>query len=113
MDNGYPVIPLKYQYVKFNVDWQVVQNSYVGSTSTGYGSSSYSVIPKGTIGQVLDTKIEEGYSHDLAGGYILSIGIMLEGFLSIVKLRYMDRPDAITVIPDTPAGRVLYGKNGS
>ncbi len=111
MDDGFPKFPLKYQYVKFEKDWTFTSSkrTYASTSATAYLISDQ-VIPTGTIGQIVDTIIVDGYDHDVADGYLLHIAVLVNDHPVILKFPYTDRPDVISVIPDTPAGRVLFGK---
>lgn len=82
-----------------------------GTTITmNNASQNQKTIPKGSIGQVLETHIEDGYDHDCAAAYKLTIGIFLDNQLFMVKLEYSLRPHLLTVIPYSKAAKVLFGK---
>lgn len=99
MDNGYPSWPRLGDIVKFNLRWSFYDSD-----------DKFQEIEPGTLGQILDTSIGKDYSHDTAS-YIVFIGITTKGKgLHVLKITYTERPDVITVIPNTPAAQVLFGK---
>lgn len=98
MDDGFPQIPEPYQYVRFDKEWGIV---------TGGGSL---IIPVGTIGKVLSTETQAGYDHDLAGEYKLYVAVIIKQKMYIIKFPYSERLDVLSVMPDTVAARVLFGK---
>ncbi len=91
--------PRQYDWVKFNKHW-TIQDRY----------GMVRDIEVGTIAEVLEINISYGQSYDAVDGYCLLLGMQFDKELHIVKFQYLDRPDAITVIPPTPAAQVLFGK---
>lgn len=111
MDNGFPDFPIKGEYVRFEKDWGFINSQLTyASTQVSATISSNNMVPVGTIGRVLDIHIPEGYDHDVSGGYLLYIGVIINGRPVVLKFPWSDRPDVIQTIPDTPAAKVLYGK---
>lgn len=97
-ETGFPIFPVQNQYVKFNCIY-----SFIGRYTVD--------IPVGTIGYILKTDVVKGSAFDEAQAYILYIGIQVNEVFHVIKLNYLDRPDVVSIIPDTPAARVLYGNN--
>lgn len=94
MDRKFPKIG---DLVKFDKPWTLV--------STG------EEIPVGTFGEIVSIDLHPGYDLDKFGGMYLGIGVYFGYIPVIIKLNYLDRPDVITIIPDTPASKVLFGKS--
>ena len=112
MVDGFPSFPIKGTYVRFEKDWSFIQsNMSFASTHASATFSSTQTVPRGTIGQVLDATVIEGYDHDVAGGYSVVIGVIINDYPVLLKFPYTSRPDVIQVIPASPAARVLFGNN--
>jgi hypothetical protein len=118
MDSKFPRFPMKGEHVKFNHAFTFIPPiiNLGGFMATGTtitmnnASQNQKTIPKGSIGQVLKTHIDDGYDHDCAAKYTLTIGIFLDNQLFMVKVEYNLRPDMLTVIPYSKAAKVLFGK---
>lgn len=111
MVDGFPSFPIKGTYVRFEKDWNFISNISFASTNTSATFANTQTVPRGTIGQVLDAHVIEGYDHDVAGGYSVVIGVIINDYPVILKFPYTSRPDVIQVIPASPAARVLFGNN--
>lgn len=93
MDRVFPKIG---DLVKFDKEWQLVTGE---------------IIEVGTFGQILHVDFHPGYDMDKYQGMYLAVGIYVGSEPYILKMNYLDRSDVITVIPDTAAAKVLFGKS--
>lgn len=99
MSSGFPNFPKKGDKVKFIQGWQFQSERH-----------GYVHVNSGDVGEVLDTSVVDGHSFDTAEGFLVFIGIIVNGNMHVLKYPYSDRPDAIEILPDTPAARVLFGR---
>lgn len=99
MANSFPNFPKTGDKIVFKNSWQF-QNEWGG----------YEYINNGQFGEVLEAKVVDGNNYDTATGYLLFIGVLLNGKLHVLKFPYTDRPEVIEVVPNTPAAQVLFGR---
>jgi hypothetical protein len=111
MDNGYPNVPVPNDFVIFKTDWHYIQDlPFQASTTVSATITGNNHIPSGTVGRVIGTEIDPGYSNDVATAYKLFVGVYTAFGFVVLKIPFSSRPDVLEALPDTPAARVLYGK---
>lgn len=99
VNNGFPVFPKVGNMVKFNSMW---------SFTDEFGC--YYTVNQNTIGEILDTQVIDGMSYDVAKGYLIFIGLIINSKMHIIKFPYSDRMDVLTILPNTAAAQVLFGR---